>query len=139
MKAVLRIGFLALAMMLALAVPVNAGPFEDGQAAYSRGDYATAMRMWRPGSPSVDEYYASTLFPQSEAQAGSCTSRSTIYTPLPGATGPESLVLIGEQPTIEETGLQPLLGVSQRLQRGALRLRQRLAHDLGRSRTIGAA
>ena len=28
--------------------PVNAGPFEDGQAAYGRGDYATAMRLWRP-------------------------------------------------------------------------------------------
>ncbi len=47
MKAILRSGFLALVIM-ALAVSANAGPFEDGQAAYSRGDYATAMRMWRP-------------------------------------------------------------------------------------------
>ncbi len=38
MKAILQGGFLALAMM-ALAVPANAGPFEDGWAAYQRGDY----------------------------------------------------------------------------------------------------
>ncbi len=25
-----------------------AGPFEDGVAAYKRGDYATALRLWRP-------------------------------------------------------------------------------------------
>ncbi len=47
MKAILRSGFLALAIM-ALAVPSNAGPFEDGNAAYQRGDYATALRLWRP-------------------------------------------------------------------------------------------
>ncbi len=37
MKAILRSGFLALAIM-ALAVPANAGPLEDGMAAYQRGD-----------------------------------------------------------------------------------------------------
>jgi hypothetical protein len=37
MKAILRSGFLALAIMI-LAVPANAGPFEDGQTAYERGD-----------------------------------------------------------------------------------------------------
>ena len=47
MKAVLQSGFLALAVM-ALAVPANVGPFEDGMAAYERGNYATAMRIWRP-------------------------------------------------------------------------------------------
>ena len=41
MKTILRSGFLALAIM-ALAVPANAGPFEDGLAAVERGDYATA-------------------------------------------------------------------------------------------------
>jgi len=25
-----------------------AGPFEDGQTAYERGDYATAFKLWRP-------------------------------------------------------------------------------------------
>ena len=39
MKAILRSGFLALAIMLALAVLANAGPYEDGVAAYERGDY----------------------------------------------------------------------------------------------------
>jgi TPR repeat protein len=47
MKAILRSGFLALAI-LALVAPAHAEPFEDGQAAYGRGDYATAMRLWRP-------------------------------------------------------------------------------------------
>ena len=48
MKAILRSGFLALAVMLALTVPADAGPFEDGEAAYERGDYAAALKIWRP-------------------------------------------------------------------------------------------
>jgi TPR repeat protein len=47
MKAILRSGFLALAI-IALAVPADAGPFEDGLAAYRRDDYATALKFWRP-------------------------------------------------------------------------------------------
>ena len=47
MKAILRSGFLVLAIM-AMAVPANAGPFEDGLAAYRRDDYATALKFWRP-------------------------------------------------------------------------------------------
>ena len=46
MKAILRGGFLALVIML--AVSANAGPWEDGQAAYGSGDYATAIKFWRP-------------------------------------------------------------------------------------------
>jgi len=38
MKAILRSRFLALAIV-ALAVPANAGPLEDGLAAYVREDY----------------------------------------------------------------------------------------------------
>ena len=48
MNAILRSGFLALVIMLALAVPADAGPFEDGEAAYERGDFATALKFWRP-------------------------------------------------------------------------------------------
>ena len=47
MKAILRSGFLALAIM-AMAVPAYAGPYEDGLAAYEREDYATALKFWRP-------------------------------------------------------------------------------------------
>ena len=47
MKAILRSGFLALAIM-AMAVPVYAGPFEDALAAAQRGDYVTALRLLRP-------------------------------------------------------------------------------------------
>ena len=38
----------ALMLALSLAAPVAAGPFEDGRAAYDRGDYAHALRLWRP-------------------------------------------------------------------------------------------
>ena len=47
MKAILRIGFIALAIM-ALAVPADAGPFEDGKAAYEWGDYEASLKFLRP-------------------------------------------------------------------------------------------
>jgi TPR repeat protein len=37
-----------LLLFICTASPVSAGPFEDGDAAYSRSDYATAMRLLRP-------------------------------------------------------------------------------------------
>jgi TPR repeat protein len=38
-----------LILVLSLAAaPVAAGPLEDADAAYRRGDYATALRLWRP-------------------------------------------------------------------------------------------
>jgi len=43
MKTILRSGFLALAIMLASAVPVNAGPYEDSEVAAKRGDFAVAQ------------------------------------------------------------------------------------------------
>jgi hypothetical protein len=38
----------ALIVAIGLAGSVAAGPLEDGAAAYGRGDYATALRTWRP-------------------------------------------------------------------------------------------
>jgi hypothetical protein len=38
----------AIFLMLSLAAPVAAGPLEDGYTAYTRGDFATAMRLMRP-------------------------------------------------------------------------------------------
>ena len=35
-------------ILLSLAAPVAAGPFEDAAAAYGRGDYATSLRLIRP-------------------------------------------------------------------------------------------
>jgi TPR repeat protein len=35
-------------LSLGIAAPAAAGPIEDGSAAESRGDYATAMRLWQP-------------------------------------------------------------------------------------------
>ena len=40
MKAILRSGFLAPAIM-ALSVPADVGPLEDAESAYERGDYLT--------------------------------------------------------------------------------------------------
>jgi TPR repeat protein len=47
MKVFLRCGFLAL-VVIALAFPANAGPFEDGAKAAERGDYTAALKLWRP-------------------------------------------------------------------------------------------
>lgn len=38
----------AVVMLMALCAGAVAGPLEDGYAAWQRGDYATAMRFWRP-------------------------------------------------------------------------------------------
>jgi TPR repeat protein len=40
--------FAALTMVLAAVGPVAAGEFEDAGAAFDRGDYATAVRLFRP-------------------------------------------------------------------------------------------
>jgi TPR repeat protein len=39
---------LALVLATTLTTAAAAGPFEDADAAYQRGDYATALRLWRP-------------------------------------------------------------------------------------------
>src|SRR5262245_60877855 len=44
----LRHAIAAIILVLCLAAPVAAGPREDADAAYDRGDYATALRLWRP-------------------------------------------------------------------------------------------
>jgi TPR repeat protein len=46
-KNLIKVGIVALVLSLALAMPVSAGPFEDA-ASYERGDYAAALRVWRP-------------------------------------------------------------------------------------------
>jgi predicted aspartyl protease len=48
-------------MIAALALAVSngvafAGPFQDASAAYSRGDYATALRIWRPFAQQGNNY-----------------------------------------------------------------------------------
>ena len=48
MKLTLKHTFAAIILMLSLASPVAAGPFEDAVMAYGRGDYATAMQLFRP-------------------------------------------------------------------------------------------
>jgi hypothetical protein len=43
-----RAALFALLTLIAMAGAVVAGPFEDGQAAFERGDFAIAYRLWRP-------------------------------------------------------------------------------------------
>lgn len=40
--------FIFAALAVVLAVPVAAQDFDEGLAAYERGDYATALQVWRP-------------------------------------------------------------------------------------------
>lgn len=44
----LTVALAAFILAVGLAVPVSAGPYEDGYAALSRGDYARALRLFRP-------------------------------------------------------------------------------------------
>ena len=44
----MRLLKMLLVLFVCAASPVSAGPFADGRAAYDRGDYATALRLWRP-------------------------------------------------------------------------------------------
>ena len=42
------LALLFLTITLGMAQGAHAGPFEDGQAAWGRGDYATALSLFRP-------------------------------------------------------------------------------------------
>ena len=44
----MRLLKLLLLLFVCAAGPAVAGPFEDADAAFDKGDYATAMRLWRP-------------------------------------------------------------------------------------------
>jgi uncharacterized protein len=66
------------ALVLCLAAPVAAGPFEDGADAAERGDFATALQLWQPlanqGDPraqqSLGNMYANGQgVPQDDAEA----------------------------------------------------------------------
>jgi hypothetical protein len=65
-------------ILLSLAAPVAAGPFEDATAAWGKGDYATALRLIRPladqGNASAQYYLGSMYYnghgvPQDYAEA----------------------------------------------------------------------
>ena len=43
-----RLFFAALVLVLGTTTQAVAGDYDDGLAAYNTGDYATAMRLWRP-------------------------------------------------------------------------------------------
>ena len=44
----MRLLKLLLVLFVCAIGPAIAGPFEDGVAAAQKGDYATALRLWRP-------------------------------------------------------------------------------------------
>src|SRR6266568_6778093 len=48
MKLTLKHALAAIILALSFATPVAAGPIEDADAAYARGDYATALQFYRP-------------------------------------------------------------------------------------------
>jgi hypothetical protein len=45
-RATFKAGLAVLVLSVGLATPIAAGSFEDARAAYNRGDYATALRLW---------------------------------------------------------------------------------------------
>ena len=58
-------GALALVLALALPAPVLAADFQDGWKAYARGDYAAAMKEWRPLAEQGDadaQYYLGRMY-----------------------------------------------------------------------------
>jgi uncharacterized protein len=63
MDRTLTVAAAAFAAVVGLANPVAAGPAEDGNAAYKRGDYAEALRLFRPAAENGD----------ARAQHGLCT------------------------------------------------------------------
>ena len=48
MKPTLKHTLAAIILVLSVTAPLAAGPFEDANAAYRDGDYATALRLYRP-------------------------------------------------------------------------------------------
>src|SRR5262245_20471904 len=48
MKLICKHAIATILLALSFTAPVVAGPFEDATAAYSKGDYATALRLLRP-------------------------------------------------------------------------------------------
>ena len=48
MKLTFKHALAAFLLVLSLTAPMAAGPFEDAMVAYERGDYATALRLYRP-------------------------------------------------------------------------------------------
>ena len=51
----LLLSLVALVLSLSLAAPVAAGPYEDAAAAYDRGDYTIALRLYRPPADQGDD------------------------------------------------------------------------------------
>jgi len=53
-------------LALSFSPPLTAGPFEDGMAAYDKGDHSTAMRYWRgladQGNPAAQSNLALMYF-----------------------------------------------------------------------------
>jgi FOG: TPR repeat, SEL1 subfamily len=78
MKLTLKHALAAIILVLSFAAPVAAGPFEDAAAAYGRGDYATALRLFRPLADQGDaaaQYNLGVMYdngqgvPQNDAEA----------------------------------------------------------------------
>jgi len=78
MRAILQSAFLALVLLLEQTAMVHADAFGDGVVAYERGDYAAALRLWRPlaeqGNPAA-QYNLGVMYregqsvPQDDAEA----------------------------------------------------------------------
>jgi TPR repeat protein len=82
----LRAALVAWLMVAIITGTAIAGPLEDAEAAYERGDYATAMRIFRPlaeDGDAIAQYYLGALYdkgqgvPQDYAEATKWYGRSS--------------------------------------------------------------
>jgi hypothetical protein len=78
MKLALKYAFAAIIVLFSFATSVAADPFEDVDAAFKRGDYATERRLLRPLAEQGNSvaqailgnmYYSGTGVPQNSAEA----------------------------------------------------------------------
>ena len=78
MKPALKYALAAIILVLSLTTPVAAGPLDDADAAYSKGDHAAALRLLRPPAnqgDAVAQYNLALMYsrgdgvPQSYAEA----------------------------------------------------------------------
>ena len=72
----------ALVLFVGFAVPVAAGPYEDAYAAYDRGDYATALQLWRPFAEQGNadaQFYLALMYDNGQGVAQNYTTAVNWY------------------------------------------------------------
>ena len=103
MRMLIKAGLAVLALS-SIAGPAAAGPFEDGLAAYKRGDYAASLQFWRPladqGVPEAQSrigfmYANGQGVPQNDAEAAKWYREAANQGDLDGLHNLAGMYLVG--------------------------------------------